>query len=138
MNSIEAISGIPEEIKAQLRQTLDDLVKGIRRPDKMKTACERMDRMREQNRRLFGDQNIAVDLIREARNRSRNTLSTAAWPSSGFFPKPTPSRQSVCATNTGMVLKNWSRQTSFHPRLPMALLLQSGKKGFDRANPQSS
>jgi hypothetical protein len=70
MNSIEAISGIPEEIKAQLRQTLDDLVKGIRRPDKMKTACERMDRMREQNRRLFGDQNIAVDLIREARNRS--------------------------------------------------------------------
>jgi hypothetical protein len=70
MNSIETISAIPEEIKAQLRQTLDDLVKGIRRPDKMKTACERMDRMREQNRRLFGDQNIAVDLIREARNRS--------------------------------------------------------------------
>jgi hypothetical protein len=33
----------------------------------MKAACERMDRMREQNRKLFGDQNIAVDLIREAR-----------------------------------------------------------------------
>jgi hypothetical protein len=67
MNPPETISGIPEEVKAQLRQTLDDLVKGIRRPDEMKAACERMGRMREQNRKLFGDQNIAVDLIREAR-----------------------------------------------------------------------
>ena len=69
MNPTETIAGIPDEVKAQLRQTLDDLIKGIRRPDEMKAACERMDRMREQNRKLFGDQNIAVDLIREARNR---------------------------------------------------------------------
>ncbi len=68
MNTTEAIPGIPEEVKAQLRQTLDDLVKGIRRPDKMKAACERMDRMREENRKLFGEQNIAVELIRETRN----------------------------------------------------------------------
>jgi hypothetical protein len=60
---------MPEEIKVQLQQTLDDLVKGIRRPDKMKAACERMDRMREENRKLFGQQNISVDLIREARDR---------------------------------------------------------------------
>ena len=65
MNTSESI---PEEVKAQLRQTLDDLVKGIRRPDKMKAACERMDRMREENRKLFGEQNIAVDLIRETRD----------------------------------------------------------------------
>ena len=68
MNTTEKIAGIPEEVKAQLRQTLDDLVKGIRRPDKMKAACERMDRMREENRKLFGEQHIAVDLIREARD----------------------------------------------------------------------
>jgi len=68
MNTTETIPGIPEEVKAQLQQTLDDLVKGIRRPDKMKAACERMDRMREENRSLFGDQNLAVDLIREARD----------------------------------------------------------------------
>lgn len=61
-------SGISEEIKAQLQETLDDLVKGIRRPDKMKAACERMDRMREENRKLFGEQHIAVDLIRETRD----------------------------------------------------------------------
>ena len=69
MNTAETIPGIPEEVKAELRQTLDDLVKGIRRPDKRKAACQRMDRMREDNRRLFGEQHIAVDLIREARDR---------------------------------------------------------------------
>lgn len=69
MNTTETSAGVSEEVKAQLRQTLDDLVKGIRRPDKMKAACERMDRMREENRKLFGEQNIAVDLIRETRDR---------------------------------------------------------------------
>lgn len=69
MNTTES-GPIPEEVKAQLQQTLDDLVKGIRRPDKMKTACERMDQMREENRKLFGDQNSAVDLIRETRDRT--------------------------------------------------------------------
>jgi len=68
MNKTETIPGIPEEVKAQLREALDDLVKGIRRPDKMKAACERMDRMREENRKRFGEQNIAVDLIRETRD----------------------------------------------------------------------
>jgi succinate dehydrogenase/fumarate reductase flavoprotein subunit len=66
MNTSETI---PEEVRTQLQQTLDDLVKGIRRPDKMKAACERMDRMREENRKLFGEQKIAVDLVRETRDR---------------------------------------------------------------------
>lgn len=68
MNTTETAAAIPEEIKAQLKETLDDLVKGIRRPDKMKAACERMDRMREENRKLFGEQNIAVELIRQTRD----------------------------------------------------------------------
>jgi predicted TIM-barrel fold metal-dependent hydrolase len=68
MNISEIAAGIPEEVKAQLQQTLDDLVKGIRRHDKMKAACERMDRMREENRKRFGKQNVAVDLIRETRD----------------------------------------------------------------------
>jgi chromatin segregation and condensation protein Rec8/ScpA/Scc1 (kleisin family) len=72
MNTIETVPGIPAELKAQLRETLDDLVKGIRRPEKMKAACQRMDRMREENRKVFGEQNIAVDLIREARDRFGN------------------------------------------------------------------
>ena len=70
MSTTETVPVIPEEVKAQLRQTLDDIVKGARRPEKMKAACERMDRMREENRKLFGEQNIAVELIRETRDRS--------------------------------------------------------------------
>jgi hypothetical protein len=61
---------MPEELKAQLQQTLEDLVKGIRRPEKMKAACERMDRMREENRKLLGEQEIAVQFIREARGHA--------------------------------------------------------------------
>jgi len=68
MNTHETVAGIPEEVKAQLQETLKDLVKGIRRPEKMKAACERMDRMREENRRFFGEQDAAVRLIREARD----------------------------------------------------------------------
>ena len=70
MNETQTIPGIPHEIKAELRQTLDDLVKGVRRRDKMKATCERMDRMREENRKLFGEQSFAVGLIREARDRA--------------------------------------------------------------------
>ena len=70
MNTTANVPGIPDRLKAQLRQTLDDLVNGVRRPEKMKAACERMDRMREENRKLFGEQNIAVDLIRETRDRA--------------------------------------------------------------------
>ena len=70
MTTVEAIPAIPDDVKAELREALDDLAKGIRRREKMNAACERMDRMREENRKLFGEQNIAVELIREARDQS--------------------------------------------------------------------
>ncbi len=47
---------------------MDDLTKGIRRPEKMQAACEHMDRLREENRQLFGEQHIAVELIRRTRD----------------------------------------------------------------------
>jgi hypothetical protein len=68
MNTTETASGIPPDLAAEFQQALDDLAKGIRRPDKMKAACERMDQMREEKRKLFGEQNIVVDLIRETRD----------------------------------------------------------------------
>lgn len=69
MNTTETTPGMSEELRAQWQETIDDLMKGIRRPEKMKSACERMDRMREENRKLFGEQDVAVALIREARDR---------------------------------------------------------------------
>jgi hypothetical protein len=36
----------------------------------MQATCERMDRLREENRRLFGEQNLAVELIRQTRDET--------------------------------------------------------------------
>jgi hypothetical protein len=60
----------PQVSPAEFQQVLDDLARGIRRPEQMHAACERMDRMREDNRARFGEQDLAVGLIRETRGES--------------------------------------------------------------------
>lgn len=70
MNAPQTNTGISSAVIAEFQEALDDLARGIRRPEKMQAACERMDRLREENRRLFGDQNIAVELIRQTRDRA--------------------------------------------------------------------
>jgi hypothetical protein len=67
MNVSETTGRFPPEIAAELQETLSDIAKGVRRPEKAKAARERMDRLREENRKLFGEQNIAVELIRQTR-----------------------------------------------------------------------
>lgn len=67
MNTTET-TGVPPDLAAEFREALDDLAKGIRRPEKMRAACQRMDRLREENRQLFGEQNIAVELVRNTRD----------------------------------------------------------------------
>ncbi|HEY2909232.1 MAG TPA: hypothetical protein VGI99_03250 [Gemmataceae bacterium] len=52
---------------SDLEEALEDLQRGIRRPDKMHAAAERMDRLREENRMLHGETDIAVELIRQTR-----------------------------------------------------------------------
>jgi len=70
MSPTETTPGIPPDLATEIREALDDLAKGIRRPEKMQAACERMDRLREENRQLFGEQDIAVELVRQARDRA--------------------------------------------------------------------
>jgi hypothetical protein len=70
MNITGTAPDTPPHFVAEFRQALDDLATGIRRPEKMRAACERMDRLREENRRLFGEQDIAVDLVRQARDQA--------------------------------------------------------------------
>jgi len=67
MKTAEAVSNIPEVLKAELRQALGMLANGIPDPEAAKKACERMDRMRDENRRLFEEQNVAVEIVREIR-----------------------------------------------------------------------
>ena len=68
MKIIETATGIPPELRVELQQTLADLAKGVRDPEKMKASADRMDRMRERNRELFGAKDVGVDIIREMRD----------------------------------------------------------------------
>jgi hypothetical protein len=61
---------IPEYLKAELEEALENIARGVRDPRKMKAACEEMDRIREENRRLFGETDIAVELIRQTREQA--------------------------------------------------------------------
>jgi hypothetical protein len=60
-------SSIPADLMADLKQALDRAIAGIRDAEAREKACESMDRRREENCKLFGVQNIAVDLVRDAR-----------------------------------------------------------------------
>lgn len=62
------VNAIPAEIMAELQAAAHQADSDFRDPEEMRKACERMDRMREENRKLFGEQSIGVDLIREMRD----------------------------------------------------------------------
>lgn len=68
MSTADIAMGVPPELAAEFREAVDELAKGVRRPEKMRAACQRMNRLREENRKLYGEQCIAVPLIRQARN----------------------------------------------------------------------
>jgi hypothetical protein len=68
MAPVDNPSAIPSEIMAELQKAAEDAVKGIRDPEKMRMACERMDRMREETYRKHGLLDIGVPAIRELRD----------------------------------------------------------------------
>lgn len=59
---------IDTSIMAELCEAVDRIQKGIRDPQAMRKAAARMDREREELRKRIGTVNVAVDLIREARD----------------------------------------------------------------------
>jgi hypothetical protein len=68
MKVIQDTPLIPPALKAELREALDDLARGVRNPDAARKASARMDQMREENRKLLGEQNSAAAIIREMRD----------------------------------------------------------------------
>ena len=68
MKAIRENSCISAELMAELQEAADKLAKGERDPEAAKQAAQRMDRMREENRRLFGVQDIGHDIIRQMRD----------------------------------------------------------------------
>ena len=61
-------SGIPPELLAELQEAADRAARGVRDPEVMRRACERMDRMREEIRQKHGVLDIGVPAIRELRD----------------------------------------------------------------------
>jgi hypothetical protein len=52
----------------ELQSALDRVAQGVSDPEAARQSRERMDHLREANRQRLGEQNIAVDLIRAARD----------------------------------------------------------------------
>lgn len=61
-------TGISPAVLADLRAAADHAAGRVRDPEAMRQACERMDRMRAELRQERGELNIAVELIRQARD----------------------------------------------------------------------
>jgi hypothetical protein len=53
----------------ELQDAVERLVAGVRDPEAMRRASERMDRMREELRRKIGNVDVATELIRDARDQ---------------------------------------------------------------------
>jgi hypothetical protein len=68
MATTEPDSVIPPQVMAELQAAADRAAKGIRDPEAMLQACERMDRLREEIRRQHGILDIGVPAIRELRD----------------------------------------------------------------------
>jgi hypothetical protein len=56
------------DVMTELQEAADNLARGQRDPEAAKRAAQRMDRLREENRKLFGVQSVGVDIIRQMRD----------------------------------------------------------------------
>ncbi len=66
--TIEPHPTISPEDMADLESAIADVIRGVRDPEKMRRAAERMDRMREEMRQRVGEGEWAVQLVRESRD----------------------------------------------------------------------
>ena len=68
MSIAENRPAIPAEDMAELEKAIENAIKGVRDPDVMDRAAERMGRMREEMRQRVGEGEWAVQLVRETHN----------------------------------------------------------------------
>jgi hypothetical protein len=60
-------TGIPSNLMVELQRAAERAAKGIRDPEAMRQACERMDRISEQIRKRHGVLDIGTPAIRALR-----------------------------------------------------------------------
>jgi len=71
MKTLEHTGALDPIAKAELQQACDKLAAGIPfTAEEKANARARMNQLREENRKLWGEQKIAVELIRETRDNA--------------------------------------------------------------------
>ena len=78
MSATKTTADVPSELDAELQEAIRWAMSGVRDPEEMRRACERMDRMREEVRRREGVLDIAVPAIRELRGELPDACSRFA------------------------------------------------------------
>jgi hypothetical protein len=69
MQAIAEFAQMDPQLKAEMQEACDRIAKGIpfTKEEREKAAAE-IDRLREENAKRFGIQNVAVDIVREMRD----------------------------------------------------------------------
>jgi hypothetical protein len=69
MKTAENTAGMNPELKAAMQEACDRIAKGtsFTRQEREKAAAE-IARIREENAKIFGIQNVVVDAVRQSRN----------------------------------------------------------------------
>ena len=69
MNTIAANTGMDPALKAEMQEACDRIAKGILPTmEERKAAAATTDRLREENAKVFGIQDVTLDAVRTARN----------------------------------------------------------------------
>lgn len=59
---------IPAHLLAEMKEAAERAARGERDPERMRRTAERMDRIRAENLRLYGVEDVAVGAVRSARD----------------------------------------------------------------------
>jgi len=69
MKTTGGITGIDPALKAEMQEACDRIAKGVLPTmEERRAAAARIDRMREENAKQFGIQNVTLDAVRKSRS----------------------------------------------------------------------
>lgn len=69
MNATAETTGMDPTLKAKMQEACDRIAKGVfPTMEERKAAAARIDRMRDENARLFGIQDVTLDAVRASRS----------------------------------------------------------------------
>ncbi|MEO8496207.1 MAG: hypothetical protein ABI614_14150 [Planctomycetota bacterium] len=69
MNTVDNTTGMDPTVKAKLQEACDRVARSEKiSQEERKAAAARIDQMREENAKILGIQEVAVDLVRQSRD----------------------------------------------------------------------